>query len=204
MNQESISAANLACASKMICTSRKMVLSCSRRRVHRWSTRLGEPFFDYSERRGTPICTNAAWHNSDSSSLRFSGRSNTLTRLLSGASMHNVLLASAVILFININAQPQGAPQKPQTQPAETRPAGETPQGAQTTPRPGAPQTMDGYGAQNTQAERDSESRFRSIPSTDNLRDYMQRLSLHPHAVGQPFDKDNAEWILAKFKEWGW
>ena len=31
----------------------------------------------------------------------------------------------------------------------------------------------------------------------------MQRLSARPHHVGSPYDKDNAEWILAKFKEWG-
>ena len=35
------------------------------------------------------------------------------------------------------------------------------------------------------------------------MRDYMQRLSARPHHVGSPYDKDNAEWILAKFKEWG-
>ena len=29
-------------------------------------------------------------------------------------------------------------------------------------------------------------------------------LSAHPHHVGSPYDKQNADWILAKFKEWGW
>jgi N-acetylated-alpha-linked acidic dipeptidase len=28
-------------------------------------------------------------------------------------------------------------------------------------------------------------------------------LSARPHHVGSPYDKDNAEWILARFKEWG-
>ena len=28
-------------------------------------------------------------------------------------------------------------------------------------------------------------------------------LSARPHHVGSPYDKDNAEWILAHFKEWG-
>jgi N-acetylated-alpha-linked acidic dipeptidase len=32
----------------------------------------------------------------------------------------------------------------------------------------------------------------------------MQRLSARPHFVGSPYNKDNAEWMLAKFKEWGW
>ena len=32
----------------------------------------------------------------------------------------------------------------------------------------------------------------------------MQRLSAHPHNVGSPYDQNNADWILAKYKEWGW
>jgi len=32
----------------------------------------------------------------------------------------------------------------------------------------------------------------------------MQRLSARPHHVGSPYDKDNAEWLAAKFKEFGW
>jgi N-acetylated-alpha-linked acidic dipeptidase len=47
------------------------------------------------------------------------------------------------------------------------------------------------------------EEKFRAIPSPQNERDYMQRLSARPHHVGSPYDKDNAEWILAKLKSWG-
>src|SRR5271169_5881053 len=47
------------------------------------------------------------------------------------------------------------------------------------------------------------EEKFRAIPSPDNLREYMRRLSARPHNVGSPYDKDNAEWIAAKFKEFG-
>lgn len=32
----------------------------------------------------------------------------------------------------------------------------------------------------------------------------MQRLSARPHHVGSPYAKDNADWLLARFKEWGW
>ena len=28
--------------------------------------------------------------------------------------------------------------------------------------------------------------------------------SARPHHVGSPYGKDNAEWILARFQEWGW
>jgi N-acetylated-alpha-linked acidic dipeptidase len=47
------------------------------------------------------------------------------------------------------------------------------------------------------------EEKFRAIPSPQNLRDYMQRLTARPHHVGSPYDKDNAEWIAAKLKGWG-
>ena len=62
---------------------------------------------------------------------------------------------------------------------------------------------LTGYSPSASQSERDWESRFRAIPDPANLRSYMQRLSAHPHHVGSPYDKDNAEWILAHFKEWG-
>jgi N-acetylated-alpha-linked acidic dipeptidase len=65
------------------------------------------------------------------------------------------------------------------------------------------PATLRGYAAAASRAERDWEVKFRAIPSPQNLREYMQRLSARPHHAGSPYDKDNAEWILAKFKSWG-
>src|SRR6187401_2444313 len=47
------------------------------------------------------------------------------------------------------------------------------------------------------------DERFRAIPDAAEIGRYMQRLSARPHHVGSPYDKDNAEWMLAKFKEWG-
>ncbi|HLA68948.1 MAG TPA: M28 family peptidase, partial [Bacteroidota bacterium] len=49
----------------------------------------------------------------------------------------------------------------------------------------------------------DWESKFRSVPSPENMREYMRRLSARPHHLGSPYDKENAEWILTKFKEFG-
>jgi len=60
-----------------------------------------------------------------------------------------------------------------------------------------------GYSPESARAEHDWEVLFRNTPSTQNLHDFMQRLSARPHHVGSPYDKDNAEWIQAKFKEWG-
>ena len=62
---------------------------------------------------------------------------------------------------------------------------------------------MDGYSPAHSTTERDWETKFRNIPDPKSLRDTMQRLSARPHHVGSPYDKDNAEWLLAKFKEYG-
>jgi N-acetylated-alpha-linked acidic dipeptidase len=63
--------------------------------------------------------------------------------------------------------------------------------------------TIPGYSPRSSQTERDWETKFKAIPDTTNLRENMRRLSARPHHVGSPYDKDNAEWILARFKEWG-
>src|SRR5436309_8026315 len=60
-----------------------------------------------------------------------------------------------------------------------------------------------GYSTEAAKAERDWEAKMRAIPSPDSLREYMRRLSARPHHVGSPYDKDNAEWLLAKFKSFG-
>ena len=71
-------------------------------------------------------------------------------------------------------------------------------------PALGADETpLVGYSPRSSQAERNWEAKFRAIPDPANLREYMRRLSARPHHVGSPYDKDNAEWILAHFKEWG-
>ena len=74
--------------------------------------------------------------------------------------------------------------------------------GAALAPAADAP-VLRGYSPESARAEHDWEVMFRATPSAQNLHDYMQRLSARPHHVGSPYDKDNAEWILAKFKEWG-
>jgi N-acetylated-alpha-linked acidic dipeptidase len=60
-----------------------------------------------------------------------------------------------------------------------------------------------GYTADNSRTERNWEDQFRAIPSPDNMRAYMQKLTAYPHNVGSPYDKEDAEWILSKFKEFG-
>src|SRR5439155_1627995 len=61
-----------------------------------------------------------------------------------------------------------------------------------------------GFSARATRDERDWEAKLQAIPSSDSMRSYMRSLSARPHHVGSPYDKANAEWLLAQFKEWGW
>jgi N-acetylated-alpha-linked acidic dipeptidase len=65
------------------------------------------------------------------------------------------------------------------------------------------PAALVGYSPRASQSEREWETKFRAIPDPANLREYMRRLSARPHHVGSPYDKDNAEWILTHFKDWG-
>ena len=60
-----------------------------------------------------------------------------------------------------------------------------------------------GYSPRSSQTEHEWEAKFRAIPDPANLRENMRRLSARPHHVGSAYDKDNAEWILARFKEFG-
>src|SRR5258708_24630229 len=59
------------------------------------------------------------------------------------------------------------------------------------------------YGA-NAGKERQAEATFDSFLKADNLRDWLKRLSARPHHLGSAYDKDNAEFIAAQFKSWGY
>lgn len=66
-----------------------------------------------------------------------------------------------------------------------------------------APQRLDGYSDAAARQELEWEAKLRAIPQPDTMRENMRRLAAHPHHVGSPYDKNNAEWILAHFKRWG-
>jgi N-acetylated-alpha-linked acidic dipeptidase len=61
-----------------------------------------------------------------------------------------------------------------------------------------------GFTAQSNPDEVKWEQSFKSLPDPQRMRANMERLSAHPHHVGSPYDKENAEWILAQYKQWGW
>jgi N-acetylated-alpha-linked acidic dipeptidase len=66
-----------------------------------------------------------------------------------------------------------------------------------------APAQLAGYTAQSSSPEHEWEKKFQDGIARDNVRENVRRMSARPHHVGSPYDKDNAEWILAKFKESG-
>ena len=48
------------------------------------------------------------------------------------------------------------------------------------------------------------DARFRELIDASEIGRSIKRLSAEPHHVGSPYGRDNAEWILARFREWGW
>jgi N-acetylated-alpha-linked acidic dipeptidase len=97
------------------------------------------------------------------------------------------LLGLAVIPWLSVSSQPASSEAPP----------------AQVQPQPKDSSALLGYSAPSAARESDWEERFRAGISASNIRENMRRLSARPHNVGSPYDKDNAEWILARFKEWG-
>lgn len=64
-------------------------------------------------------------------------------------------------------------------------------------------QPLMGFSSDTAQSQRAVEAKFDSFLKPDNLRDWMKRLSARPHHLGSPYDKENAEFIAAQFKSWG-
>ena len=61
-----------------------------------------------------------------------------------------------------------------------------------------------GFSPENSNLQRATETKFDSFLKADNLRDWLKRLSARPHHLGSPYDKENAEFIAAQFKSWGY
>jgi N-acetylated-alpha-linked acidic dipeptidase len=69
---------------------------------------------------------------------------------------------------------------------------------------PGAPPPLLGFSGDHAGEQRSLESRFDSALQAANLREWMRRLSAHPHHVGSPYDKENAEFMAGLFRSWGY
>lgn len=61
-----------------------------------------------------------------------------------------------------------------------------------------------GFSREGAAQERALEARFDSLLKKENLRDWMKRLAARPHAVGSPYGKENAHFIAAQFRSWGY
>jgi N-acetylated-alpha-linked acidic dipeptidase len=70
-------------------------------------------------------------------------------------------------------------------------------------PAPTAPQAFRGFFADGIAAQQKVEREFRAAPDPAVARDTMRRLAAAPHHLGSPDGAKNAEWILARFREWG-
>lgn len=60
-----------------------------------------------------------------------------------------------------------------------------------------------GFANDDLKAERDLESRAKSLPQSEHIRAYMKRMSAQPHHAGSPASKAVAEYVLGLLKEWG-
>jgi N-acetylated-alpha-linked acidic dipeptidase len=71
---------------------------------------------------------------------------------------------------------------------------------------PAAPpaSAMLGFTADHAAEQRALEQRFDAALSATDQRDWLKTMSSQPNQVGSPHDKANAEWMLAKFTQWGW
>ncbi|MGH9357109.1 MAG: folate hydrolase, partial [Terriglobia bacterium] len=67
---------------------------------------------------------------------------------------------------------------------------------------PSAP--LMGYSAPSSLREQQWETRFRALPGAQWIGAQDKLLSAYPHTAGSARDKQNIEWILAKFEKWGW
>jgi N-acetylated-alpha-linked acidic dipeptidase len=61
-----------------------------------------------------------------------------------------------------------------------------------------------GFTAESSARERALEGRFDAGLNANELRDWLRQMSAEPNQVGSPHDRANAEFMLQKFREWGW
>lgn len=61
-----------------------------------------------------------------------------------------------------------------------------------------------GFSPANSQKQKSLEQQFDASLKRENLREWMKKMSARPHHVGSPYDKENAEFMLALFKSWGY
>ncbi|MFM9838756.1 MAG: transferrin receptor-like dimerization domain-containing protein [Cyclobacteriaceae bacterium] len=61
-----------------------------------------------------------------------------------------------------------------------------------------------GFTKETAEVQFKAEEKFDSYLKTKNIDDWIKRLSAHPHHVGSPYGKANAEFMRDLFKSWGY
>ncbi len=61
-----------------------------------------------------------------------------------------------------------------------------------------------GFSADGSARQKSLEAKFDASLKRENLREWMKRLSAKPHHVGSAYGKENADFMLALFKSWGY
>lgn len=66
-----------------------------------------------------------------------------------------------------------------------------------------ADRTLLGFTADATRKQLELEARFDDHLDADNLRNWMQYFTSKPIYVGSPHNKETAEWMVERFRSWG-
>ena len=67
-----------------------------------------------------------------------------------------------------------------------------------------APANMHGFTAANAARQQTLERKFDAQLDPADQRAWLERMSAEPNHVGSPHNQANAEFVLEKFREWGW
>jgi len=64
-------------------------------------------------------------------------------------------------------------------------------------------QPIDGFNRESSDAERNYEQQFRSIPSPNSAREHLRRLTAEPHIAGSKEDYDTAIYVRDQMRSYG-
>ncbi|NNJ89025.1 MAG: M28 family peptidase [Eudoraea sp.] len=65
-------------------------------------------------------------------------------------------------------------------------------------------QSITGFTPENIEKQLELEASFEAKLSAKNLDAWMQKMAAEPHWVGTEYGRENAEWMAAQFKSWGY
>jgi N-acetylated-alpha-linked acidic dipeptidase len=71
-------------------------------------------------------------------------------------------------------------------------------------PQSQSPPSIPGFGADGAREQLALEKKFDAAINRDNLREWLKRMSAHPHHLGSPYGKEVAEFIASQFRSWGY